>query len=176
MKNISVTIGTVLLLLFGFAVFNSQKQNNQNTIKPTEIITNSIPISPTVPPTQGTVPLPQATDIIRRFFSLIEARRINDAVGMMSDAITRDDSMKQAWGVQLNAIKMVKILNIEPSTLDEGQDIKHTYKVTLDMVMDPASSAAPIPYYGYENGINIRWITLEKTRKMWQIMGLATGP
>jgi len=171
-----MSIGAVLLLLFGFAVFNSQKQNNQNTTKPIEIITSVIPISSSVSTTQGTVPLPQATDIIRSFFSLIEARRISDAVGMMSDAITRDDSTKQAWGVQLNAIKSVKIIDITPSVLEERKDTKRTYKVTLDIVMDPSSASAPIPYYGYENGTNIRWITLEKPRKMWQIMGLATGP
>jgi len=181
MKNSLFIIGAVFLLVFGFAFLNSQKQINPNTNKPTGVTTNTplqniMQISPTTAITQGTVPLPQATDIIRSFFSLIEARRISEAVGMMGDVVVGDESVKQAWGVQLNAIKSVTILDITPLMPEKEKDTKRTYKVTLDMAMDPSSETAPIPYYGYENGTNIRWITLERPGKMWQIMGLATGP
>jgi hypothetical protein len=122
------------------------------------------------------VPLPQETDIVRNFFNLIEERKISDAVAMMNDSIMKDDSQKQAWGVQMNAMKSVKVIAIDPSMPEEWSDNKHTYKVTLDVIMDLSSASAPIPYYGYENGTNIRWITLEKSGNTWKVMGIATGP
>jgi hypothetical protein len=42
--------------------------------------------------------------------------------------------------------------------------------------MNPNSANEPIPYFGWENGQNIRWVTLVKEGKMWRIEGLATGP
>ncbi len=42
--------------------------------------------------------------------------------------------------------------------------------------MDPSSANAPIPYYGYETGENIRFITLVKENKLWKIDEIATGP
>ncbi|MFH0773665.1 MAG: hypothetical protein V1922_05135 [bacterium] len=182
MKKSLIIGGFVVLFIFGFAIFNSQKQNNPNTTKSLEstIEKSSSPtvisVSPSVAITQGSVPLPQETDIVRTFFLLIEERKISDAVGMMIDSITTDDSRKQAWGVQLNAIKSVKVLDVVPSIPEEWMENKHTYKVILDVVMDPSSATAPIPYYGYERGKNIRWITLEKSGNTWKIIGIATGP
>ena len=95
---------------------------------------------------------------------------------MMSDAINKDDSQKQAWGVQLNAMKSVKTVSVEPSMQEEWSSTKHTYKVVLEISMDPASANAPIPYYGYENGRNIRLISLIKEGSLWKIEGIATGP
>lgn len=135
---------------------------------------------PTVAPTQKSesngVPLPQDTDIINSFFSLIETKRPSDAVTMMTSKITGDDSQKQAWAVQFNAISSLKIISVEPSMKEEWTETKHTYQLTLDVTMNPSSANEPIPYFGWENGQNIRWVTLIKEGKMWRIEGLATGP
>lgn len=119
------------------------------------------------------IPLPQETDIIHTFFNLIEEKRPSDAVGMMN---VSDDSQKQAWAVQFNAISSMKVLNIEPSTQEEWTDAKHTYKVTMDVKMNPNSANQPISYYGWENGNNTKWITIEKIGNIWKINGIATGP
>lgn len=122
------------------------------------------------------VPLPLDTDIINSFFRLIEKKRPDDAVTMMASSITNNDSQKQAWAVQFNAINSLKVLSVGPSMKDEWTPTKHSYKLVLDVTMNPSSANAPIPYYGWENGENIRWVTLVKERKMWRIEGLATGP
>ena len=175
--------GVVLLAVVGLTVMykpGTVSTTNPTTIKNTATITStpSAHIETTVSPTitDGEVPLPQATDIIRSFFSLIEERRISDAVRTMSDSINNDDSQKQAWGVQLNAMKSVKVVDITPSMQEEWKENMRTYKVTLDIVMDPSSANQPIPYYGYEKGENIRWISLERPGKMWKVMGIGTGP
>lgn len=135
---------------------------------------------PTVEPTKKLesdgVPLPLDTDIINSFFTLIETKRPNDAVTMMASSITNNDSQKQAWAVQFNAINSLKVISVEPSMKEEWTDIKHSYKLTLDVTMDPNSANEPIPYFGWENGQNIRWVTLVKEGKMWRVEGLATGP
>jgi hypothetical protein len=137
----------------------------------------SVPsIKPTNKTEGGGVPLPLDTDIITSFFSLIETKRPSDAVTMMTSSTTNSDSQKQAWAVQFNAIDSMKVLNVEPSMKNEWTETKHTYKLTLDVTMNPNSANEPIPYFGWENGQNIRWVTLIKEGKMWKIEGLATGP
>lgn len=182
MDKLLIIIGTVLVLLLGVYVLKFQVKNKPNNTKEITPITNtpsiqnefSNSVSPTV--TQRAVPLPQETDIIRTYFNLIDERRIGDAVGMMVDSITSDDSQKQAWGVQLNAMKSVKVLDISSSTPEEWSADEHTYKVTLDIIMDPSSAHTVIPFYGYDSGKNVRWITLRKIGKMWKIAGIGTGP
>ncbi len=183
MEKLALIAGTILLLVFGYAIINSQKQKNSDTIKTVEIVTNvpsqkNVQVSPSAEATssQGTVSFPQETDIIRTYFNLIEERRVSEAVMMMSDLITGNDSEKQAWGVQLNAMKSVKVLDVAASMPEEWKDNEHTYKVTLDIVMDPSSVNGPIPYHGYDNGKNIRWVTLQKTGNVWKVMGIGTGP
>jgi len=126
--------------------------------------------------TVGGVPLPLDTDIINSFFGQIVLKRPSAAVNMMTSEINNDDSQKQAWAVQFNAINSIKILNVEPSMKEEWTETKHSYKLTLDVIMNPNSANEPIPYFGWENGENIRWVTLIKEGKMWRIQGIATGP
>jgi hypothetical protein len=116
------------------------------------------------------------TKFIKNFFGLIENRKEDEAVMIMTDRNTLSDSTKQAWGVQFNAIKDVKVINIKPSLQEEWTDTRHSYKVTLNIIMDPDSANAPIPYYGYDNGYNTRFITLQKENGAWRIDELATSP
>ncbi len=152
---IFVVGGVSLLTIKSF----SPKEKNQPTVKPTLA-----------------VPLPSEKSIITTFFNLIDEKRVDAAVSMMTNSILKDDSQKQAWGVQFNAFNSVKVLKIESSMPEEWSGNEHSYRVTLEVKMDPGSANAPIPYYGWENGQNIRWITLEKSVSLWKIKGIATGP
>lgn len=95
---------------------------------------------------------------------------------MMTKSITENNSEKQAWEVQFNAISLIKVLTIEPSLPEEWTDLEHSYKVTLDLKMNPDSSTVPIPYYGWDDGENIRWVTIVKENNLWKIKGIGTGP
>ena len=140
------------------------QDSNMVTVIPTTIQTTD---------NSGGVPLPTAEDIIRSFVSLVEAKRPSDAVTTMK---VTDDSEKQAWAVQFNAINSMKFIKSEKANESEWTSTKQMYKVTLDVQMNPNSADAVIPYYGWDNGQNIRWITLEKVGKMWKISSIATGP
>lgn len=174
--------GVIAIFIFGAALFNARKQTIPNELKPTGTIILTIPpsqINSIVSPTftqQKEVPLPLASDILRNFFSLIDQKRVSEAVMLMSSEITNEDSTKQAWGVQLNMMKSIRVIEITPLIPESTQASERTYKVIFEVTMDPSSVTAPIPYYGYENGENMRWVTLKKEGSMWRIMGIATGP
>jgi hypothetical protein len=123
------------------------------------------------------VPLPQGEDIVRSFFNLIGEGRIPEAVAMMDDSAVPSDSAKQAWGVQFNVFSSIAVKSIDPSNIgDEIKDQK-TYKVVLEVKIKPGSEKAVIPNYGWENGENIRWVSLKKDESgIWKILGIGTGP
>jgi len=122
------------------------------------------------------VPLPAGHDIVNLFFNLINEKRIPEAIEMMSETAVPDDSAKQAWGVQFNAIKSISVIDIEPWDAENWTDGKQVYKATLEAYVTNDSSA-PIPYYGWEDNPNIRWVSLEKdNQNMWKIANIATGP
>ena len=124
----------------------------------------------------GSVPMLQEADIVRIFFTLINEKQINDAISMMTPKMIGDESQKQAWGVQFNSFKSLKVSNVEESMKEEWSDSQHNYKVTLDVQMKPEAAQVPIPYYGWDEGSNIRWVTLEKISGIWKISSIATGP
>jgi hypothetical protein len=46
----------------------------------------------------------------------------------------------------------------------------------MDVIMKPESVNVIIPYYGWNNSENIRWVTLIQENNLWKINGIATGP
>lgn len=124
----------------------------------------------------NSVPLPTGEDIIRAFFALIQEKKISEAVLMMSAKNVTDDSTKQAWGVQFNTITSVLVKSVEPVMQSDWNDSFQEFKVFLDVVMSSDSASAPIPYYGFDNGENVRFIPLVKEGEKWKVDGLSTGP
>jgi hypothetical protein len=153
-----------IIILAGGALFYSQKQKSS---------------SPSVIPLPGEIEKTTMTDpknIVAKFFQNIADKKIPDAIVMMTTKAVPDDSAQQAWGVQFNAFKKLIVTSVESSLVDSWTDASQSYKVTMDVEMTPDSVNGPIPYYGYENGINIRWVTLEKENNAWKIAGISTGP
>ena len=137
---------------------------------------NFVQVKPTNK-TASTTPLPQETDIINAFINLIDEGRASDAVGMMSPQITRDDTAKQAWAVNFNAIESIKVDKVISSMESDWTADRHSYQVSLNIEMKPeAQQAKPIPNYGWDDGKNTRWINLVKVDGKWYVDGIATGP
>ncbi len=95
---------------------------------------------------------------------------------MMTKTMVVDESSKQTLGVHFNAIKAITVLKSEPSMEESWTENKHSYKVTLNVSMSLDSANAPIPYYGWQNGENVREVEMVKEGKIWKINSLATGP
>ncbi len=123
----------------------------------------------------STAPLPTEEDVIRLFFTLIDEARIPEAVAMMSVEAVPDDSYRQAWGVQFNALDSIKVSKIEPYGQENWSPSSHTYKVNLEVTVSENAANAPIPYYGWGNGDNLRWVEIVKEGDLWKINQIATG-
>jgi hypothetical protein len=123
------------------------------------------------------VPLPTSEDIVRLFFDLINEKRIPEAIGLMTDQMVGDDSSKQMWGVQFNAIQSIKVQSIEPSLEDQWTASKKMFKVILEVSVSPEAKDEPIPYYGWDSNPSTRWVIIKKgANGLWEIDSLATGP
>jgi hypothetical protein len=126
---------------------------------------------------QAEVPLPQKEDIVRLFFNLINEKKIPEAVSMLDGSAVPDDSAKQAWGVQFNIFDSISAKSIEASNIGDETEGQETYKVILDAKIKPGSENAVIPNFGWEDGENIRWVSLKKNPDgIWKILGIGTGP
>ena len=118
----------------------------------------------------------KSSDIVRLFFSRIGERRAASAISLMSPSLVGDKNQKQAWLAHFKALQSVKVKDIKPENPAGWSNDKHVYKVTLDVQVKPEAANAPIPNYGWENGVNIRWIALMKSDGLWKISEIATGP
>jgi hypothetical protein len=128
----------------------------------------------------SSIPLPTGQDIVRTFFNLINEKRIPDAISMM-EMTQADDTTKQSWGVYLNSFEKVTVKDIKACKNDPCTEVwnsgKEIYEVNLDVLMKPESAKVTIPYYGWGNGLNTRWVVIQKNQQgIWKIVEIATGP
>ena len=113
---------------------------------------------------------------IRAFFALVDEGRAADAVRAMSSSVTGDPSVMQAWAVQLDAMLDVRVVDLRASLPRDWTPRRHTYRVLLSVSMDPASSTAPIPFYGYPDGEHVRFVTVVDEDGTWKVDTIGTGP
>lgn len=173
MKNLLAALFVVTILAIGFLIVKNTK--TPNIQPPVEEIS---PPPTTVNPTQKdkvTVG-PEEQETIKIFFKKINDARGDEAVLMMTPEIVQDDATKQAWAVQFNAFKKVSITKIEESLPERWTNTIHTYKVTLNVEMKPEAQNAVIPFYGYDKGQNVRFVSIIKVEGAWKIQDVATGP
>lgn len=130
----------------------------------------------TLPPSeeQKQTPFPSKEDIIRNFFALINERRITEAIQMLSPALVSNKRDKQAWEVQFNSLKQVEVTDIKKQADLNGNG--EIYRVDLQVKVASEAASASIPYYGWLEGKNVRWITVVNEDNLGKIAGIATGP
>ncbi len=164
-----------LIIIIGYSQINKDNNENKNLTSTTNINPSQIvSVSPSA--SSSSVPLPKDEDIIKTFFNLINEKNITNAIDMMTPEMIGNEPNKQAWGVHFNNINQIVAKTIEPSIEEEWTQSKKSYKVLLDVTMNPNSANAPIPYYGWNNGENLRWVVIEKINNNWKISSLNTGP
>ncbi len=161
-------ISFIVVVILGVGVLwyqkiSSQGQNNQN---------QQIIPSVTEAARPSNVPPLTEESFIRTFFAEIHTGEIPSAVSRLSKKNIPDNSAKQAWATQFDAMDAVKVLAVEPY----GATASRMYKVTLEVAMFPESASAPIPYYGWDSNPSVRWITIVTEDGFWKIDGIATGP
>lgn len=177
-RSILIILAGGLVLIVAAGLFLTKGKTNITTLpeqKLNEVIDQ--PQEVQKEKQNAAVPLPTEEDIIRVFFELINEKRIPEAIEMMTPSLVGNESAKQTWGVQFNSLKNMVVKKIEPSLKEEWTAQKEAFKVTVNLEVAKEAANAPIPYYGWENGDNLRWITLEKNENnLWKISAIATGP
>jgi hypothetical protein len=101
------------------------------------------------------------------FLDNIGSGKIDAALAMM-DA---NQDTKQAWGVNFNGLKSLKVTKIEPTFKEEWTATRETFKAQLEVTLKSGDE-----FMGWSNGKNFRWITLQKTGDKWLVHELANNP
>jgi hypothetical protein len=112
--------------------------------------------------------------VISQFFALINDHRVSDALAMMSPELV-PDADRAAWTQHFSAIKSIRVMDIRPADM-EGTGLCVEYKVTIEADVSSEAANAPIPYYGWNDNPNLRWIHLCPRGDQWLISSIGTGP
>jgi len=129
-----------------------------------------------------TVPSPQVSlrtgeDLIRNFFDLINDKKAAEAIDLMALDMVAGDNGRKMWQEQFQVINSVKIVTVEPFLPSDWTDSRQMFKVGLEVAVADTAAQAPIPYYGWQDNPNFRWITVEKNDDgLWRMAEIATGP
>jgi len=119
-------------------------------------------------------PVAKHAEIISRFIALIDDHRVGDALAMMSPELL-PDADRVAWTRQFAAIKSIHVMDIRPA--DTGRSGPcFEYKVTLKVDVSSEAANEPIPYFGWDDNPNLRWIELCPSGDSWLISSIGTGP
>ena len=111
---------------------------------------------------------------ISQFIALINDHRVSDALAMMSPELV-PDADRAAWTRQFSAIKSIRVMDIRPAdTKRSGPCFE--YKVTLEADVSSEAANEPIPYFGWDDNPNLRWIHLCPRGDQWLISSIGTGP
>lgn len=112
---------------------------------------------------------------LEEFFAIVNSRDIDAAMKSMASSILRTTKERHAWHRQLAAIRSIHILDIQPANVESWSGSRHIFKVTLEAhVKDDPN--APIPFFGWQDNPNVRWITMQLDNRRWIVAGIATGP
>jgi len=112
--------------------------------------------------------------VISQFFALINDHRVSDALAMMSPELVPEVD-RAGWTRQFTAIKSIHVRDIRPAGMG-GSGPCVEYKVTIEADVSSEAANAPIPYYGWDDNPNLRWIHLCPRGDQWLISEIGTGP
>lgn len=178
MAALKLLIGFILLCAVAFGTYSLYSSKNK------QIPSGSLSLQENIVPSdsksviidQPVVPKPMEEDVISLFFSLIQEKKISDAITLLTSKNITTDSDRQAWGVQLNALKSVKIVSMTPWKKENWIQGQRQYKVIFSVTLDPSSLSAAIGYYGWQEPESEKWITITVEDGVWKIDSIASGP
>lgn len=113
---------------------------------------------------------------VEEFFVLVNARDLDEAMQLMDPRMLQPGSARDAWRRQLEAIRSIHVQDVEPADTEAWTPGRQQFRVQLEAYVADAPDA-PIPFYGWQDNPNFRWMTLERDRNgRWLILEIATGP
>ena len=82
-----------------------------------------------------------------------------------------NEQTKQMWLTNFQTIKSLKISKVEESFKEEWTPDRQRFKFTLDVSVNSQGEQ-----FGWNNGVNYRYITLQKDGDKWLVHELASNP
>ena len=109
---------------------------------------------------------------LKTFFDLLSKKDFDFTIFQLAYDLRPNDASAQMWKENFQSIKSIKVISIELHRLPEWTVEREYYKVTLDIKTDE-----PPEKYGWENGVNVRWITIiPQGAGHWKIEEFSTSP
>jgi hypothetical protein len=109
---------------------------------------------------------------LEQFFSFISKGDAVTAVRQLAYQAAPNEATANMWLANFQSIKSLKVVSIEQANLEQWTDEWESYKVTLDI-----ATSEPPDKYGWENGRNVRWVTLiPQGGGSWKVAELAQSP
>jgi hypothetical protein len=109
---------------------------------------------------------------LKTFFDLLSKKDFDFTIFQLAYDLRPNDASAQMWKENFQSIKSIKVISIELHRLPEWTAEREYYKVTLDIKTDE-----PPEKYGWENGVNVRWITIiPQGAGPWKIEEFSTSP
>ena len=103
----------------------------------------------------------------RKFFEAVAGGRTPEFLVMLG----MSDSEKQAWKTNFQTVKSLKVVSVEPAFQEEWTASRQVFKFALEaQVTDQGLQ------FGWENGRNFRWLTLESKGGQWLVTEIANNP
>ncbi|HPI97268.1 MAG TPA: hypothetical protein PLV56_00880 [Synergistales bacterium] len=109
--------------------------------------------------------------VIYRFFDLIDRDGLEDALEMMNPSLAGNDQMKEMWKSGFASLDLIRVVRITKEPEKKWHNGNPLFEVELFTRTDPGKG-----FFGWEEGFNTRWISLEQTEKGLEIAEIATGP
>ena len=165
MKKILIAL-SLCFMFTGCNLFQTKTDENNvfvDTSNPTFTVGSST--SPT------SVPLPQDEDVIRNLFALINEDKVSEAVLSMHPDIISEETAKQTWGVNFNTIDTATVKSIVESDRTNWPTGVHIYEVVVSTQLKNGAQ-----YMGWDDGDNIKWISIKQDGNFWKVSEIATGP
>jgi hypothetical protein len=114
-------------------------------------------------------------ELITLLFGLINNCQNQEAVKLLSKKLNPNPETETLWLEQFKAIRSVHLMDIKEISKDTWTDTEKIYRVVLEVYVDNSAAKAPIPYYGWGDNPNIRFITVVKINNKWFIDQIGTG-
>lgn len=109
---------------------------------------------------------------LRQFFSFIAEDDPIWAVRQLAYKASPNEETAQQWLANFQSLQSLTVVSIEQANLEQWTDVWESYKVVLDV-----TTSEPFEKYGWENGQNVRWVTLIlQGSGAWKVASLAQSP
>jgi len=108
---------------------------------------------------------------IYEFFETINQEDFEQAFSMMDEKLIGNIAMQEMWKANFSSLDKIKVVSLYPEEEEKWHKQQPLFKVIIYAILKPGT-----PYYGWDEGRNTRWITINPSGDSWKIVSIASSP